>query len=53
MLHTQRQTVMEYSMAPTRKISTCYCIHHSDFVYMELVNKTISRVLANPLTSND
>ena len=52
MLHTQRQTVMEYPMAPTRKTSTCYCIYHSNFVYMELVNKTVSRVLAYPLTSN-
>ena len=52
MLRTQRQTVKEYPMAPTRKTSTCYCIYHCDFVYMELVNKTISRVLAYPLTSN-
>ena len=38
MLHTQRQTVMEYPMAPTRKTSTCCCIYHSDFVYVEIPN---------------
>ena len=53
MLRTQRQTVKEYPMAPTRKTSTCYCIYHSDFVYTELVPLVVYlRILSHLMVQN-